>query len=155
MSIATFAAGCFWGVEEAFRHLKGVSKTTAGYTGGTTKNPTYEQVCSDKTGYVEAVQVEYDPNEITYESLLAVFWGCHDPTMLNRQGADVGSQYRSAVFFHTPEQEAISTRSKETLQQSGQYEHDIVTQIVSVGEFYRAEEHHQCYLTKQGLGKEE
>lgn len=152
MAIATFAAGCFWGVEEAFRHLDGVSNTTVGYTGGHIENPTYDQVCSDQTGHAEAVQVEYEPSKISYEALLAIFWQCHDPTTSNRQGADIGSQYRSAIFFHTAEQETAANRSKQELQRSGHYEGDVVTEIVPAGEFYPAEEHHQCYLAKHGMG---
>ena len=151
MAIAIFAAGCFWGVEEAFCHLDGVSKTTVGYTGGETENPSYEQVCSDKTGHAEAVQVEYDSDQIPYEKLLDIFWHCHNPTTFNRQGADAGSQYRSAIFFHTLEQEKAAQLSKEKLQQLSQYDRDIVTEIVPATTFYKAEEHHQHYLEKHGM----
>ena len=151
MEKATFAAGCFWGVEEAFRRTKGVISTTVGYTGGSFENPTYEEVCTDRTGHAEAVQVEYDPSQVTFEELLEVFWGIHDPTTLNRQGADVGSQYRSAVFFHTPGQETAAKVSKEKLRSSGSYNRPIVTEITPASMFYRAEEYHQKYLEKRGL----
>jgi peptide-methionine (S)-S-oxide reductase len=148
---ATFAAGCFWGVEAAFRAAKGVQRTTVGYTGGHTANPTYEQVCTDRTGHAEAVEVEFDPNQISYGELLTLFWENHDPTQLNRQGPDYGSQYRSAIFYHSPEQQAAAEASKERLAASGAYGRPIVTQIVPAGEFYRAEEYHQQYLEKRGL----
>lgn len=151
MAKATFAAGCFWGVEAAFRQVRGVISTQVGYTGGWLPNPTYEDVCTDQTGHAEAVQVEYDPTQVTYEQLLDVFWRIHDPTTLNRQGPDVGSQYRSAIFFHTPEQEAAAKASKERLQNSGRYSRPIVTEIVPASEFYRAEEYHQQYFEKHGL----
>jgi peptide-methionine (S)-S-oxide reductase len=147
---ATFAAGCFWGVEAAFRQLKGVTATAVGYTGGKLKNPTYKDVCSDTTGHAEAVEVEYDPAQVSYEELLRVFWENHDPTQMNRQGPDIGSQYRSSIFFHTPEQEAAARASKEALQASGQYRRPIATEIVPAPEFYRAEEYHQQYLEKRG-----
>ena len=150
MEKATFAAGCFWGVEAAFRKVSGVTATTVGYTGGTTESPTYEQVCSDTTGHAEAVLVEYDPAAVSYEELLEVFWRIHDPTTANRQGPDVGSQYRSAVFFHTPEQEAAAKSSKARLERSGRCEKPVVTEIVAAGPFYRAEEYHQQYLEKRG-----
>lgn len=150
MAKATFAAGCFWGVEAAFRQLHGVKDTAVGYTGGHTANPTYEQVCTDRTGHAEVVQVEFDPDEVSYEKLLAVFWQSHDPTQLNRQGPDHGSQYRSAIFYHTPEQQAAAEASKEQLTASGQFNRPIVTQIVPAAEFYRAEEYHQQYLEKRG-----
>jgi peptide-methionine (S)-S-oxide reductase len=151
MEKATFAAGCFWGVEAAFRQVKGVVSTTVGYTGGTLKNPTYEDVCTDKTGHAEAVLVEYDPLQVTYDELLNVFWDNHDPTQLNRQGPDFGTQYRSAIFFHDPQQEAAARASKEKLERSGRYKRSIVTQIVPASEFYRAEDYHQQYLEKRGL----
>ncbi len=148
---ATFAAGCFWGVEAAFREVPGVRSTAVGYSGGTLPNPTYEDVCSDKTGHAEVVQVEYDPSRVTYQKLLEVFWENHDPTTLNRQGPDVGTQYRSAIFFHSPEQEAAARASKEKLDRSGRYRRPIVTEIAPASEFYRAEEYHQQYLEKRGL----
>jgi peptide-methionine (S)-S-oxide reductase len=151
MGKATFAAGCFWGVEAAFRRLKGVLSVTVGYTGGSFENPTYEEICTDRTGHAEAVQVEYDPSRVTYEELLEVFWKLHDPTTLNRQGPDVGSQYRSAVFFHTPEQETAAKALKEKLQNSGSYKKPMVTEITPASTFYRAEEYHQRYLEKRGL----
>ncbi len=150
MQKATFGGGCFWGVEEAFRQLPGVLHTTVGYSGGTTENPTYEQVCINTTGHAEAVQVEYDPDHISYEQLLEAFWSLHDPTQLNRQGPDVGKQYRSVIFYHTPEQERAAHAAKERLEQSGRYKRPIVTQIVPAAPFYRAEEYHQQYLAKRG-----
>ena len=152
MEKATFGAGCFWGVEAAFREVKGVLSTQVGYTGGWVKDPSYEQVCTDRTGHAEAVEVEYDPAKVTYEDLLKVFWECHDPTMLNRQGPDFGTQYRSAIFCHTPEQRAAAMASKETLEKNGRYKRPIVTEITPAAEFYRAEEYHQQYLEKRGLG---
>ena len=148
---ALFAAGCFWSVEEAFRHLPGVVSTRVGYTGGTTEAPTYEDVCTDATGHAEAVEVTYDPAQVSYEELLKIFWENHDPTQVNRQGPDVGTQYRSAIFPTTPEQEQIARRSKETLAASGKYDRPITTEIVSAGPFYEAEEYHQQYLEKRGL----
>ncbi|MGO9268690.1 MAG: peptide-methionine (S)-S-oxide reductase MsrA [Terriglobia bacterium] len=151
MEKATFAAGCFWGVEAALRQLKGVVATTVGYTGGTLKNPTYQDVCTDRTGHAEVVQVEYDPSQASYDDLLSVFWENHDPTQLNRQGPDFGTQYRSAIFFHDAQQEAAARASKGKLESSGRYKRPIVTQIVPAAEFYRAEEYHQQYLEKRGL----
>ena len=151
MEKATFGAGCFWHVEEAFRHLKGVLSTTVGYIGGTLKNPGYEDVCTDKTGHAEALEITYDPKIITYEELLNVFWDIHDPTTKNRQGPDVGTQYRSAIFYHTLEQKTAAERSKETLEQSGKYRKKIVTEITKAPVFYPAEEYHQHYLAKHGL----
>ncbi|MBI3991060.1 MAG: bifunctional methionine sulfoxide reductase B/A protein [Candidatus Omnitrophica bacterium] len=148
---ATFAAGCFWGVEESFRTLKGVISTKTGYTGGTLKNPTYKDVCAGKTGHAEAVEIEFDPNTITYNELLDVFWKIHDPTSLDRQGPDIGAQYRSALFFHNKDQEAAAKSSKENLEKSGKFKNEIVTQIAPAGEFYKAEEYHQQYLRKKGL----
>jgi peptide-methionine (S)-S-oxide reductase len=147
---ATFAAGCFWGVEAAFRKVEGVTSTSVGYTGGTLKNPSYRDVCSNLTGHAEAVEVIYDPSRVSYESLLQVFWNCHDPTTLNRQGPDVGTQYRSAIFVHNAEQERAAKASKEKLQRSGKYDRPIVTEIIPTSQFYRAEEYHQQYLAKQG-----
>ena len=148
MATATFAAGCFWGVEQRFAGLPGVTSTEVGYTGGTTPHPTYEQVCSHTTGHAEAVRLEYDPERISYEELLAAFFGMHDPTQLNRQGPDVGDQYRSAVFFHTPEQENAARASVEQLTESGVFKRPIVTQIVAAPEWWRAEEYHQKYFAK-------
>ncbi len=150
MEKATFAAGCFWGVEAAFRQVKGVVSTTVGYTGGSFKDPTYKDVCSGKTGHAEAVEVEYDPSQVSYEEFLTVLWEIHDPTTLNRQGPDVGTQYRSAIFYHTPEQKAAAIASKEKLQHSGRYKNLVVTEITPASQFYRAEEYHQQYLEKRG-----
>jgi len=147
---ATFAAGCFWGVEETFRRAPGVVATAVGYTGGRTESPTYEDVCSDETGHAEAVEVEYDPEKIPYGRLLEIFFQNHDPTTLNRQGPDVGSQYRSAIFFHSPEQEREARSAKDALERSGRFRRPIVTDIVPAAEFYRAEEYHQRYLEKRG-----
>jgi len=150
MEKATFAAGCFWGVEEAFRKVKGVVSTSVGYTGGSFNNPRYEDVCSGKTGHAEAVQVAYDPAHVSYEELLSVFWENHDPTTLNRQGPDIGTQYRSAIFFHTPEQKAAAVASKENLQKSSRYKNSISTEIAPASQFYRAEDYHQQYFEKRG-----
>jgi peptide-methionine (S)-S-oxide reductase len=147
---AVFAAGCFWGVEAAFRQVPGVVSTAVGYTGGTAENPTYKQVCSGKTGHAEAVEVEYDPTRVSYDDLLAVFWENHDPTQLNRQGWDVGTQYRSAIFSRTPEQETAARASKEGLERSGRYRRPIATEITPASTFWRAEEYHQQYLEKRG-----
>jgi len=148
--IATFAGGCFWHIEETFRCLKGVLHTTAGYTGGDVPNPSYEQVCTGRTGHTEAVQVGYDPEVITYEQLLETFWELHDPTSRDRQGPDVGSNYRAAIFCYTPEQEQAARASKERLERSGKYRRPIVTAIEPAREFYRAEDYHQQYLAKRG-----
>jgi len=148
---ATFAAGCFWGVEAAFRQVKGVVSTQVGYTGGRMANPTYEDVCADKTGHAEAVEVTYDPARVSYDDLLKVFWENHDPTTPNRQGPDVGEQYRSAVFYHSPSQEAAAHASKARLEAERHYRRPIVTQIIKAGPFYRAEEYHQQYLERRGL----
>jgi len=150
MQKATFGAGCFWGVEAAFRQVKGVISTSVGYSGGTFKDPTYHDVCTGRTGHAEVVEVEYDPSKASYEELLAVFWNIHDPTTLNRQGPDVGTQYRSAIFFHNPEQGAAAKASKEQLQHSGRFKKPIVTEITPASPFYRAEEYHQRYLEKHG-----
>jgi peptide-methionine (S)-S-oxide reductase len=153
MAKATFGAGCFWGVEAAFRQVKGVTGTAVGYAGGTLVNPTYKDVCSDRSGHAEVVQVEYDPTQVSYDELLNVFWENHDPTQLNRQGPDVGTQYRSVIFFHTPDQEAAARASKERLQSGGRYRRPIATEILPAPEFYRAEEYHQQYLEKRGLAQ--
>jgi peptide-methionine (S)-S-oxide reductase len=151
MAKATFAAGCFWGVEDAFRHVPGVISTTVGYTGGRTKNPTYEEVCSHTTGHAEAVEVEFDPAKVSYLQLLSVFWQSHDPTTLNRQGPDVGTQYRSAIFYHDAQQEADARASKETLEKAKVFKRPIVTEISPASEFYRAEDYHQQYFEKRGM----
>jgi peptide-methionine (S)-S-oxide reductase len=151
MAKATFAAGCFWGVEDTFRKVKGVSSTTVGYTGGTLKNPTYKDVCSGRTGHAEAVEVEFDSSQVSYEQLLAVFWQSHDPTTLNRQGPDVGTQYRSGIFFHDGAQEAAARASKSALEKAGSFKRPIVTEITPATAFYRAEEYHQQYFEKQGI----
>ena len=151
MEKASFAAGCFWGVEAAFQQVPGVVSTTVGYAGGHTKNPTYRDVCSGTTGHAETVLVEYDPSRVSYEQLLDVFWENHDPTQLNRQGPDVGEQYRSAIFFHSPAQEAAARAAKERLEGSGRYRRPIVTEITPAPEFWPAEDYHQKYLEKRGL----
>ncbi len=151
MATATFGAGCFWGVEARFRELPGVTATEVGYTGGHTRNPTYKEVCTDKTGHAEAVRVQYDPGRLSYEQLLEVFWGSHDPTQRNRQGPDIGTQYRSVIFYHDEDQKLAAERSKQALAASGRYRRPIATEIVPVPEFYRAEDYHQRYLEKRGL----
>jgi peptide-methionine (S)-S-oxide reductase len=148
---ATFGAGCFWGVEEAFMYLKGVVSTSVGYMGGYFENPTYQDVCTGETGHAEVVEIIYDPSEISYSQLLDVFWKIHDPTTLNRQGPDIGLQYRSVIFYHTPEQEKQAKKSKEQLNSSGKFNRDIVTAIEGADTFYRAEKYHQKYLEKRGL----
>lgn len=147
---ATFGAGCFWGVEAVFRAIAGVVDASVGYTGGKTDHPTYEEVCSGRTGHAEAVLVTFDPTKVTYDELLEVFWANHDPTTPNRQGPDVGEQYRSAVFFHTPEQERKARELKAALEASGRFKRPIVTEITPAGPFHRAEEYHQRYLEKRG-----
>ncbi len=149
---ATFGAGCFWGVEESFRKIQGVKSTMVGYTGGQFKDPKYHDVCSDKTGHAEAVQVEFDPTQVSYEKLLDVFWKIHDPTTLYRQGPDIGSQYRSMIAFHDAEQETIAKKSKDAMEKSGKFKNKIVTEIVPATEFYKAEEYHQKYYVKIGGG---
>ena len=147
---ATFGAGCFWGVEAAFQRVPGVIETAVGYSGGHTENPTYQDVCSDETGHAEVVQVTFDPAKVSYEQLLNVFWQIHDPTQVNRQGPDFGTQYRTAIFFHTPEQQATAKKSRETLEASGEFRRPIATEITPAGKFYPAEEYHQKYLQKRG-----
>ena len=150
MEKATFGAGCFWGVEAAFRCLQGVVSTAVGYSGGTLENPTYQDVCSNRTGHAEVVEVVYDPSVVSYDALLEVFWGNHDPTTLNRQGPDVGTQYRSVIFYHNEAQKAAAEISMQNLRNSGQYKKAIVTEIKPAAKFYRAEEYHQRYLEKRG-----
>jgi len=150
LETATFAAGCFWGVEAAFRQVPGVVSTSVGYTGGYTKNPTYRAVCSDKTGHAEAVQVIYDPAKVSFQQLLQLFWDIHDPTTVNRQGPDIGSQYRSAIFYHNQKQRSAAEESKIKLTQSGKFKRPIATQIKPASTFYKAEEYHQRYLEKLG-----
>ena len=152
IQLATFAAGCFWGVEESFRQIKGVKSTVVGYTGGKFRNPTYADVCTDKTGHAEAIQIEFDPAVVSYEKLLDTFWSIHDPTTLYRQGPDVGSQYRSMIVVHTPEQESIARKSIEELEKSKRFRNKIVTEIVLATAFYKAEEYHQKYYMKSGGG---
>lgn len=149
---ATFAAGCFWGVETAFRKIEGVVDVAVGYMGGGTENPTYKEVCTDQTGHAEVVQVDFDPDKVSYPQLLDTFWQCHDPTQLNRQGPDVGTQYRSAIFFHSPEQESEAAAAKEQLAVNGKYSQPVATLVKPAAEFYRAEEYHQQYLAKRGMG---
>ena len=151
METATFAAGCFWGVEETFRQVPGVVETTVGYLGGHTASPTYKDVCTDETGHSEVVQVTFDPSKVSYDKLLDVFWSAHDPTTLNRQGPDIGTQYRSAIFFHSPEQERQARASKEKVQASGKFRRPVVTEITPASTFYPAEDYHQKYLAKRGL----
>ena len=151
MARATFAAGCFWGVEATFRQIPGVTATRVGYTGGNLGNPTYKDVCTDSTGHAEAVEIEYDPAKVSYGDLLNVFWENHDPTQLNRQGPDFGTQYRSAIFYHSPEQEQAARASKQALEESHQFRRPIVTQIVPAVTFYEAEDYHQQYLEKRGM----
>jgi peptide-methionine (S)-S-oxide reductase len=145
---ATFAAGCFWGVEAAFRRIPGVTATRVGYTGGHAEDPSYHDVCSDTTGHAEAVEVEFDPDQVSYEELLAVFWANHDPTTPNRQGPDVGSQYRSAIFFHSPEQQEVALKTKAAVQAALPV--PVVTEVVPAQTFYEAEDYHQQYFEKQG-----
>ena len=152
METATFGAGCFWGVEEAFAAVAGVASTSVGYMGGQLENPTYADVCTNESGHAEVVQVAYDPSEVSYEQLLEVFWSVHDPTTMNRQGPDVGTQYRSVVFSSSEEQAETARASKARLQRSGRLRRDVVTEIVPAAEYYRAEEYHQRYLEKMGAG---
>ena len=148
MAKATFAAGCFWGVEAAFRRVKGVKAAAVGYTGGDAANPTYPQVCSGETGHAEAVRLEYDPAQVSYDELLDVFWQIHDPTTPNRQGPDIGTQYRSAIFVHDAEQEAAANASRERAQ--ARFDRPIVTEIVRAEDFWMAEDYHQQYFAKRG-----
>lgn len=148
--IATFGAGCFWGIEAAFRRVLGVVDATVGYSGGHTENPTYKDVCTDETGHAEVVQVTFDTAKVSYEQLLNTFWQIHDPTQMNRQGPDYGSQYRTAIFFHSPEQEAAAKKSKAALEASGRLRRPVATEITAAGPFYPAEEYHQRYLEKRG-----
>ncbi|MDG6218405.1 MAG: peptide-methionine (S)-S-oxide reductase MsrA [Candidatus Thermoplasmatota archaeon] len=150
MQQATFGAGCFWGVQYTFDQMKGVTKTTVGYMGGSTDNPSYEEVCSDKTGHAEVVHIEFDETRISYEELLTIFWKIHDPTQKNRQGLDVGSQYRSVIFYHSEKQRSEAVKSKEELDKSGKYKRPIVTEIVAASKFYPAENYHQNYFEKHG-----
>lgn len=147
---ASFAAGCFWGVEAAFRELEGVVETTVGYMGGHTKNPNYKEVCTGSTGHAETLQLKYDPAEISFEKLLEVFWNKHDPTTKNRQGPDIGEQYRSVIFYHTEEQKKLAEESKKKLDSSGRYRNPVVTEIIPAETFYPAEDYHQQYLEKRG-----
>ena len=149
--LATFGAGCFWGVEVTFRNTSGVRDALVGYLGGTLANPTYKDVCTGRTGHAEVVQVKYDPAEVSYDKLLDVFWENHNPTTLNRQGPDVGTQYRSAIFYHTPEQKRAAEESKAQLEASGRFRHPVVTEITEASTFYPAEDYHQRYLEKRGL----
>jgi peptide-methionine (S)-S-oxide reductase len=151
MEKATFGAGCFWGVESAFRNVEGVMDAAVGFMGGTTADPSYRDVCTGCTGHAEVTQVTFDPSCVSYERLLDVFWQIHDPTTLNRQGPDHGTQYRSAIFFHTPEQEAAARASVQKLEAAKRFPRPIVTQIVPAGDFYRAEEYHQRYFEKNGI----
>ncbi len=151
MAKATFGAGCFWGVEATFRQVKGVIDTAVGFMGGALEHPTYGDVCSGRTGHAEVVQIEYDPDRGSYAELLDVFWKCHDPTQLNRQGPDVGTQYRSVIFYHDEEQRKLAEASKKRLEESSLYDQPIVTEIVPASAFYRAEEYHQHYFEKHGI----
>lgn len=148
--LATFGAGCFWGVEAAFRQIPGVIDTAVGYSGGKMENPTYRDVCTDTTGHAEVVQVTFDPSQLSYEQLLNVFWQSHDPTQVNRQGPDFGKQYRTAIFYHSPEQAETARKSKAALDASGKFRKPIATEITPAGTFWRAEEYHQRYLEKRG-----
>ncbi|BBL68039.1 peptide-methionine (S)-S-oxide reductase MsrA [Methanoculleus chikugoensis] len=153
LELATFGAGCFWGVEEAFRRVPGVVDTAVGFMGGTAENPTYPEVCTGRTGHAEVVQVTYDPEKVSYRMLLDTFWDAHDPTTPNRQGPDIGTQYRSVIFYHTPEQEAEARASKEEMERSERFRRPIVTAIEPAGTFWRAEEYHQQYFAKRGGGQ--
>ena len=148
--LATFGAGCFWGVEAAFRRVPGVLDAVSGYSGGHTENPSYKDVCTDRTGHAEVVQVTFDPSKVSYEQLLDVFWKIHNPTQVNRQGPDFGTQYRTAIFYHSPEQEAAARKSKQALEASARFRQPVATEITPAGPFWRAEEYHQRYLEKRG-----
>ncbi len=152
MEKAMFGAGCFWGVEAAFRKIEGVAGTAVGYSGGALENPTYQDICSGTSGHAEVVEVQFDPARVSYDELLAVLWKIHDPTTLNRQGPDIGTQYRSAIFYHSPEQEAAAVASKKRLEEDQSLNQEVVTEITAASEFYRAEEYHQQYLEKRGIG---
>ncbi|MEN3017305.1 MAG: peptide-methionine (S)-S-oxide reductase MsrA [Candidatus Methanosuratincola petrocarbonis] len=147
-AVATFGMGCFWGAEHIFRKVSGMISTTVGYMGGSYENPTYRDVCTGRTGHAEVVQVLYDPDRVSYERLLEVFWESHDPTTLNRQGPDVGSQYRSVIFYHTPEQREVAVKMRSVLERSGRFARPIVTEILPAAKFYRAEEYHQKYFDR-------
>jgi len=149
--VATFAAGCFWGVEARFQHIPGVRATRVGYTGGRMINPTYRDVCSDRTGHAEAVEIKFDPAATSYDRLVAGFFASHDPTQVNRQGPNIGSQYRSAIFYHSPDQRATAEAAKDVLSAAGRFDGPIATEIVPAVTFYEAEEYHQKYLEKRGL----
>jgi peptide-methionine (S)-S-oxide reductase len=149
--LATFGAGCFWGVEAAFRRIAGVRDTAVGYSGGRTLNPSYKEVCTDRTGHAEVVQVEFDPSVVKYEELLAAFFALHDPTQVNRQGPDLGTQYRSVIFFHSPEQEMQARAMIRRLEEEEAFSEPIATQVLPFDQFWRAEEYHQRYLEKRGL----
>ena len=150
MEKATFGAGCFWGIEHAFRKVDGVIEAPVGYAGGTTSDPTYEQVCSGQTGHAEVVEVEFDPAKVSYTELLEVFWTIHDPTTLNRQGPDIGTQYRSAIYFHSPEQEQAAKESIAALENGDRFRNPIVTELAPIDRFYMGEDYHQRYFEKQG-----
>ncbi|PIR74106.1 MAG: peptide-methionine (S)-S-oxide reductase [Candidatus Magasanikbacteria bacterium CG10_big_fil_rev_8_21_14_0_10_47_10] len=151
MHVATFGAGCFWGVEEVFRHVDGVVGTSVGFMGGDVEDPSYEAVCTHDTGHAEVVHVEYDPEKVSYDALLTIFWENHDPTAVNRQGPDVGEQYRSVIFYHSPEQKSVAEASKKNREESGRYKKSIATVIEPAGPYYKAEEYHQQYLEKRGM----
>ncbi len=151
MEKATFGAGCFWGVEMAFRRVEGVQATAVGYLGGTFKDPTYKDVCTGRTGHAEVVEVTFDEARVDYQALLDVFWASHDPTTLNRQGPDIGSQYRSAIFFHSPAQKAMAEAAIDALERAGAYHAPIVTEVAAASTFYAAEDYHQQYLEKRGM----
>ena len=149
--IATFGAGCFWGIEANFRKIPGVIEAESGYSGGHMDKPTYKDVCTDETGHAEVVQVTFDPEKVSYEQLLDVFWQAHDPTQVNRQGPDFGTQYRTAIFFHSPEQEAAAKKSRAAVEAGGKFKRPVATEITPASTFYRAEEYHQKYLQKRGV----
>lgn len=151
MEKALFGAGCFWGVEATFRQVPGVLDVVSGYAGGHMENPTYDDVCTGKSGHAEVVEVTFDPDQVSYQKLLDVFWKCHNPTTLNRQGPDIGTQYRSVIYYLTPEQQKAAESAKESLNNLGAFRSPIVTEVKSAGQFYRAEEYHQRYLEKRGL----